>query len=245
MSAWEILLDEAPRFFTYWNILFLTTAAGNTLALSVVGCAAGYLAGFLLATLRLKRVNPLAPLRWLCTLVVEILRRIPFLILLLTTFFAYQLAGAKAALFTVAATAVALRMSALAAENIRAGYESIHRTQWEAALVMNLSPLTTLLRIVLPQAWRVILPPSTVHTLSMIKETSLAVQIGFLELTSAARALNQRGFSALLCYGTVLVLYFVISWSVGRFGRWLEYRLAVRITTRPAARSQPAASAAG
>lgn len=245
MSAWEILLDEAPRFFTYWNLLFLATAAGNTLALSVVGCAAGYLVGFVLATLRLDRVNPVAPLRWLCTLVVEILRRIPFLILLLTTFFAFQLSGAKVALFTVAATAVALRMSALAAENIRAGYESIHRTQWEAALVMNLAPLTTLLRVVLPQAWRVILPPSTVHTLSMIKETSLAVQIGFLELTSAARALNQRGFSALLCYGTVLILYFVISWSVGRFGRWLEARLAVRAATLPAVRSRPAASAAG
>jgi polar amino acid transport system permease protein len=245
MSAWEILRDEAPRFFTYWNLLFLATAAGNTLALSVAGCAAGYLAGFLLATLRLERINPVAPARWLCTVVVEVLRRIPFLILLLTTFFAYQLAGAKVALFTVAATAVALRMSALAAENIRAGYESIHRTQWEAALVMNLSPLTTLLRVVLPQAWRVILPPSTVHTLSMIKETSLAVQIGFLELTSAARALNQRGFSALLCYGTVLLLYFVISWSIGRVGRWLEARLATRAATRTEAPPRAAPSAAG
>jgi polar amino acid transport system permease protein len=231
MSAWDILRDEAPRFFTYWNMVFLLRAAGNTLALSLTGCAAGYAAGFVIATLRLDRVNPLAPLRWLLTLLVEALRRIPFLILLLSVFFAFQLSGAKAELFVIAATAVALRMSALAAENIRAGLESIHRTQWEAALVMNFSALGTLTRIVLPQAWRVILPPSTVHTLSMIKETSLAVQIGFLELTSAARTLNQRGFSALLCYGTVLLLYFVISWSIGRFGRWLEARLATRAAT--------------
>ena len=231
MSAWEIILDEAPRFFTYWNMLFLVRAAGNTLALSVVGCAAGYLAGFVIASLRLDRVNPVAPLRWLCTLLVEALRRIPFLILLLCVFFAFQLSGTKAELFVIAATAVALRMSALAAENIRAGFESIHRTQWEAALVMNFSPLGTLARVVLPQAWRVILPPSTVHTLSMIKETSLAVQIGFLELTSAARTLNQRGFSALLCYGTVLLLYFLMSWSIGRLGRWLETRLVARAAT--------------
>lgn len=245
MTAWDILRDEAPRFFTYWNLLFLATAAGNTLALSVVGCAGGYLAGFILATLRLERVNPLAPLRWIATLLVEVLRRIPFLVLLLTTFFTYQLTGAKVALFTIAATAVALRMSALAAENIRAGYESIHRTQWEAALVMNLSPLMALRLVILPQAWRVILPPSTVHTLSMIKETSLAVQIGFLELTSAARALNQRGFSALLCYGTVLLLYFAISWSIGRFGRWLEARLAARRPIRQAGPWRAAPSAAG
>lgn len=243
MSAWEIILDEAPRFFTWWNILFLLRAAGNTLALSLAGCAAGYAAGFLIATLRLDRVNPIPPLRWLLTLLVEALRRIPFLILLLCTFFAFQLSGAKAGLFVIAATAVALRMSALAAENIRAGFESIHRTQWEAALVMNLSPLGALVRVVLPQAWRVILPPSTVHTLSMIKETSLAVQIGFLELTSAARALNQRGFSALLCYGTVLLLYFVISWSIGRLGHWLEARLATR--GQPAARPPAMRPAAG
>jgi len=237
MSAWDILIEEAPRFFTWWNMLFLLRAAGNTIALSVAGCAAGYAAGFVIATLRLDRVNPIAPLRWLCTLLVEALRRIPFLILLLCVFFAFQLSGTKAELFVIAATAVALRMSALAAENIRAGFESIHRTQWEAALVMNFSPLRTLARVVLPQAWRVILPPSTVHTLSMVKETSLAVQIGFLELTSAARTLNQRGFSALLCYGTVLLLYFVISWSIGRFGRWLESRLATRAATaaRPSA----------
>lgn len=235
-----MLVEEAPRFFTYWNMVFLLRAAGNTLALSFGGCLAGYAVGFALAVLRLDRVNPLAPLRWLATLLVELLRRIPFLILLLTVFFAFQLAGVQVALFLVAAVAVALRMAALAAENIRAGFDSVHRTQWEAALVMNLSPLATLGRVVLPQAWRVILPPSTVHTLSMIKETSLAVQIGFLELTSAARALNQRGFSALLCYGVVLLLYFVISFSIARLGRWLEHRLAPAPAARPRA-MQPAA----
>ncbi|MCC7283196.1 MAG: amino acid ABC transporter permease [Acetobacteraceae bacterium] len=243
MSAFEMLLEEAPRFFTWWNVIFLLRAAANTLLLSVIGCAAGYLAGFTIATLRLDRVNPFAPSRLVLTLLVEGLRRIPFLVLLLTVFFAFQLSGAEVGLFVIAATAVALRMSALAAENIRAGFESIHRTQWEAALVMNFSALGALGRVVLPQAWRVILPPSTVHTLSMVKETSLAVQIGFLELTSAARTLNQRGFSALLCYGTVLLLYFVISWSIGRFGRRLEARLATQGAT--AARPSAILSAAG
>jgi polar amino acid transport system permease protein len=71
----------------------------------------------------------------------------------------------------------------------------------------------------------VILPPSTIHTVSMIKETSLVSQIGFLELTFAARMLNQRGFSALICFGTILILYFVISWSFAALGRYAERRL--------------------
>jgi polar amino acid transport system permease protein len=71
----------------------------------------------------------------------------------------------------------------------------------------------------------VILPPSTIHAVSMIKETSLVSQIGFLELTFAARMLNQRGFSALICFGTILIAYFVISWSFSRVGRVAERKL--------------------
>jgi polar amino acid transport system permease protein len=140
-------------------------------------------------------------------------------------FFAFQLSGANQTLFVIAVTAVTMRMSALAAENIRAGYESVPERQWEAASVLNIPPLQSLFRIILPQAWRVILPPSTIHAVSMIKETSLVSQIGFLELTFAARMLNQRGFSALICFGTILIAYFVISWSFSRVGRVAERKL--------------------
>jgi polar amino acid transport system permease protein len=112
----------------------------------------------------------------------------------------------------------------------------VHARQWEAALAMNLSPWQTLSRIILPQAWKVILPPSTIHTVSMIKETSLVSQIGFIELTFAARMLNQRGFSALICFGSVLVLYFIISWSFARAGRYAERRL-VTDARRPVPRA--------
>jgi len=219
------LLAEAPRFFTYYNLVFLGQAALNTLLVSLVGCLVGYLAGFLVATARLPQVMPWSPVRGAMLLWTETFRRIPFLVLLMLVFFGFQLSGAQASLFTTAVTAVALRMSALAAENVRAGYESVNPRQWEAALTMNLAPLSALFRIVLPQAWRVILPPSTIHTVSMIKETSLVSQIGFLELTFAARMLNQRGFSALICFGTVLVLYFLISWSFAQVGHYAERRL--------------------
>ena len=230
MSAWDILLAEAPRFFTWWNLRFLVEALGNTLLASVLGCAIGYAAGFGLAVLRLPQVVPVAALRAAAIFWVEMLRRIPFLVLLLLVFFLMQFTGLEAPLWVVAVTAVALRMSALAAENVRAGFETVRRTQWEAALTMNLGALTALGRIVLPQAWRVILPPSLVHVLSMVKETSLVSQIGFIEITFAAKMLTQRGFSALLTYGTALVLYFCVSWALASLGRWAERRL----TRRPA-----------
>lgn len=225
MGPLEQLLEEAPRFYTYWNIIFLGEAALNTLMVSFFGCLIGYVVGFLIATFRVVRVNPIGPLRGLLVIYTEMIRRIPFLVMLLCVFFAFQLSGAETTLFVISTTAVALRMSALAAENVRAGYDSINVLQWEAAIAMNMTPLSTLVRVILPQAWRIILPPSTIHTVSMIKETSLISQIGFLELTFAARMLNQRGFSALICFGTVMVLYFVISWSFASVGRYAEKRL--------------------
>lgn len=237
MSAWDIITAEAPRFYTWWNLRFLAQAVLNTLLASVAGCAIGYAIGFALAALRLPQLMPVAAVRALCILWVETFRRIPFLVLLLLVFFLSQFARLEAPLWAVAVTAVALRMSALAAENIRAGLESVRTTQWEAALTMNIAPWSVLGRVVLPQAWRVILPPSIVHVLSMVKETSLVSQIGFIEITFAAKMLTQRGFSALLTYGTALVLYFVVSWALASFGRWLERRLTTRSPASPRAAS--------
>ncbi len=225
MGALQQLVQEAPRFFTYWNMVFLGQAALNTLLVSFIGCGLGYLLGFMIATLRLPRVMPFVPLRALLIFWTEAIRRIPFLVLLMCVFFAFQLSGANTTLFVIAVTAVTLRMSALAAENVRAGYEAVPLRQWEAAEVLNIPPLQALFRIILPQAWKVILPPSTIHAVSMIKETALVSQIGFLELTFAARMLNQRGFSALICFGSILIMYFAISWSFGRIGRYAERKL--------------------
>jgi polar amino acid transport system permease protein len=225
MGALHQLTEEAPRFFTYWNMLFLGQAALNTLLVSLLGCVLGYGLGFVIATLRLRQVMAHASVRRALAGWTEAIRRIPFLVLLMCVFFAFQLSGANQTLFVIAVTAVTMRMSALAAENIRAGYESVPERQWEAASVLNIPPLQSLFRIILPQAWRVILPPSTIHAVSMIKETSLVSQIGFLELTFAARMLNQRGFSALICFGTILIAYFVISWSFSRVGRVAERKL--------------------
>ena len=228
MSVWAIVAAEAPRFFTYWNMLFLAQAVLNTLIAAVAGCGLGYALGFVLAVLRLPQVMPLAPVRAGAILWVEAFRRIPFLVLLLLVFFLTQAMRLEAPLWTIAVAAVAIRMSALAAENIRAGLESVRRQQWEAALTMNLAPLTALFRVVLPQSWRVILPPSIVHVLSMVKETSLVSQIGFIELTFAAKMLTQRGFSAILTYGTALVMYFLISWLLASLARAAGRKLTAR-----------------
>lgn len=221
-------IDEAQRFFTYWNMMFLAQAAANTILMALAGCTLGLGFGFLLATVRLERVTRFAFIRWTAIAIVEVLRRIPILVLLLFVVFAYQLSGHRVEALVGAVTAIVLRSASLFAENIRGGYDSIKPTQWDAAEAMNLSPWQTLRMVILPQAWAVILPPVNISVVGMIKATSLASQISVLELTFAARQLNLRGFSALICFGTILVIYFVISWAAARFGTYLENRLVSR-----------------
>lgn len=223
MSA---LLEEAPRFFSYYNMIFLGQAFLYTALLSLVGCGIGFLVGFALAVVRTKRIVRFAPARWFATFYVEIFRRIPFLVKLMVVFFAFQLFGFDASMFTVAATTVALSSSAFSAENIRAGLESVHPNQWDAAEAMNMGGLSALRRVVLPQSWRVIIPPSMTYSVGLVKSTSIASQIGVLELTYAAKILNQKGFSAAICFGTILVLYFLLCYPLNLFASHLESRLA-------------------
>ncbi|MCC7283202.1 MAG: amino acid ABC transporter permease [Acetobacteraceae bacterium] len=230
---WAQLLEEAPRFFGPWNLLFLGTALMHTLLLSYLGALGGFAIGFVLAVARHRRLLGILPLRILAVGYVEIFRRIPFLVKLMCVFFAFQLSGAQSAMFTIALVTVVLSASAFAAEIVRAGLESVPAQQWDAAEAMNFSRTRTLFAVVLPQSWPVILPPSFGYIVGFMKSTSIASQIGVLELTYAAKVLNTRGFSALLCFGTCLVLYFAICWPSKLAGEALERRLATRRRLAP------------
>ena len=223
---WQRFATELPEFFGYYNVIFLAKAALATIALSAIGSLTGTVVGFGAAVIRLTSGRALAPLRWLTVILTEIFRRIPFLVTLMLVFFVFQLSGFDLPLFMVALVAVFLIATAYLAEIIRAGFESVHRNQWDAAAAMNFSLPATIRYVVLPQAWRVILPPAFGFFILFIKDTALASQIGVIELTYAGKVLNNKGFSAALVFGTLLVIYFLISYPLARLGARLEARLA-------------------
>ena len=220
------LIEEAPRFFSYYNLIFLGKAMLATIGLSAVGCLTGIVAGLALALVRLPSGPAWWPAQALAILFTELFRRIPFLVTLMLVFFAFQLSGFDLSLFIVGCIAVFLIASAFLSEIIRAGMEAVHRNQWDAAAAMNFSMLQTVRYVVLPQAWRIILPPAFGFFVLFIKDTALASQIGVVELTYAGKVLNNKGFSAALVFGTMLLLYFAISYPMTRLGARLEARLA-------------------
>jgi polar amino acid transport system permease protein len=229
----QSLIDEAPRFFGYYNLVFIARAFLFTAVLSLVGCGIGFVAGVGLAVLRHPRLNPVAPLRWAATAYVEVFRRIPFLVLLMCTFFALQLLVPDVSMFTIAATTVALSGAAYSAENVRAGLEGVHRNQWDAAETMNMGGIKALRLVVLPQAWPIIIPPSMTYAVGLVKNTAIASQIGVVELTYAAKVMNTKGFSAAISFGTILVLYFVLCYGLNALAAHLERRLGTRRRARP------------
>lgn len=217
---------EAPAFFSYYNIVFLLEAMLATFALSAVGCIIGFLVGFFLAVTRRTTSVALLPLRVFTVAFIEVFRRVPFLVTLMMVFFISQILRFDFSMFSVALISVCLIAIAFIAEIIRAGLEAVHRTQWDTATAMNMTLFQTLRYVVVPQAWKIILPPVFSFFILFIKDTALASQIGVVELTYAGKVLNNKGFSADLVFGSILVLYFILSYPLARFGVRLEQKLA-------------------
>jgi polar amino acid transport system permease protein len=227
------VIEELPRFFGYYNDIFLLKALLTTFLLSAGGCLIGSVAGFCLAILRRTTSHLLLPLRLLAIVFVEMFRRIPYLVTLLLAFFAFHASGFDLSVFDVGLVSVCLIATAFISEIIRGGLDSVHQNQWDAAATMNLSMPLTLIHVIVPQAWRVILPPVFSFFILFIKDTALASQIGVVELTYSGKVLNDKGFPAALAFGTILLLYFVLSYPLTRIGAWMEAKLAPARNHRP------------
>lgn len=220
------MADQLVRFFSLTNIGFLLQAMGMTLALTFIGCGVGFALAFFIVYARQTPGLWALPLRAAAIFYVETFRRIPFLV---TTFLVLFLIAAvikNASLVLVALIAICIYSTAFSADIIRGGFESVPRPQIEAARALNFSRWQILRHVIIPQSWPVILPPAMVFMVAFIKDTALVGQIGVFELAFRGRELNNKGYSGLLVFGTIAVLYFVMSYPLTRLGQWLEKRLA-------------------
>jgi polar amino acid transport system permease protein len=219
-------MADLATLLTPSTLLFLLRGAAMTLMLTAIGCTAGLVGGTALAYARGAKGPFTLPLRLAAILHVEVFRRIPFLVTLFLVLYTAQLVIPRAPLFWVATTSICLLSSAYMAEIVRAGLESVPRAQIEAAEAMNFSRWRITRMVVLPQAWKVILPSAIAYVVMFVKDTALASQAGVFELMFAGKALANRGIDPFIVFTAVLVAYFAISWPLARLGRHLERRLA-------------------
>jgi polar amino acid transport system permease protein len=221
----DLFLEQLPRFLTLENAGYLFWAMTRTLMMTVIGCGLGFIFGFALVYLRTTPGWIFVPVRLFMILYVEFFRRVPFLVLLFLVLFISKGLGQSYSLFTIACISIVIISTAFIGEIIRAGLESVHATQWDTAMAMNFSRIQILIHVVLPQAWKVILPPAFAFFVVFIKDTSLASQVGVMELTAVGKYFTNFGFSAILSFGSILILYFVLSYPLTRLGWWMEARI--------------------
>jgi len=229
----EQILSQLPEFFSPINVRILLQSMGVTLALTFFGCGLGFLFAFFIVFARQTPGHWALPLRAAAIFFVEMFRRIPFLVTGYLVLFFLSAVIRNPSLFVIALVAIFIYATAYTADIVRGGFESVPRTQIEAAQAMNFGRWRTLFYVIVPQSWPVILPPAMVFMVAFVKDTAVVSQLGVFELAFRGRELNNHGFSGVLVYSTIALLYFAMSYPLTRFGQWLEKRLATPRSQKP------------
>jgi polar amino acid transport system permease protein len=197
----------------------IEVAAGSILLASILGLAVGLLRA--------------AKRRWLYLLLgvyVEFFRSIPTLVMLFLVYFSIPIMlGFDIPSFPAAVLALGVAGSAYMAEIVRGGVESIVPTQWEAAYSLGMRYPAVVRYVVLPQALRVALPPAVSLYVALIKDCSLVLLVGVVELTAVSMNIRGtiHGRNTLGIFLVMAALYFVLCYTVAFVGQQVERRLQV------------------
>lgn len=203
----------------------LVRAVGLTIWLSWLALLIGGVGGTLLALMRLSRF---APLRLIALLYTELFRSIPILIVLFFSYYALPgLFGIDLSAFLAATIALGLHASSMMSEVIRAGIGSVGQGQWEAAQAAGMSYPQMMRHVIAPQAIQVILPPSVGIYIMILKESSVASIIGYVELTATGLLIRESVGGGFAILGVVGMLYFLVCYGISLAGRALERRMKV------------------
>lgn len=213
------------REFGIVDLYYLVLAARWTLALTALAFAGGGAVGLLIA---LMRIAPFAPLRLLGMSYVSIVQGIPLLAWLFVFFFGLPiLVGVQVSPWVAAAVAFSIYAGAFLGEIWRGCLEAIPRQQWEAGAALGLSFAEQLRHIIVPQAVRIAIPPTVGFLVQLIKNTSLAAVIGFVELTREGQLTNAATYRPFSVYIAVAAIYFALCFPLTQWSRHLERSLRV------------------
>ena len=210
-------------------LLRLTRAAMYTVLIALGSMVIAVVLGLPLAVGQWK--GP-AWLRSLCTIYVEFFRGTPVLVQLLFLYFGLPVIGIAMPGILTALVGLGLNYAAYESQVYRAALDAIPKGQWEASYSLGMSPLLAFRRIILPQAFRIALPPMTNDFVSLFKDTSVAFAISVWELATAYRELANASGQFLLLGVTVSLFYLAMSLPMAHLARRLEQRLRERATER-------------
>jgi polar amino acid transport system permease protein len=203
------------------HLLFLAHGALWTLGLSAIALVGGGIAGFIVA---LCRVSPLKSVRIGMAAYVQLIQGTPLLVIIFLTYFGLPALGVNVSPLLAAGASLTIFVSAYLGEIWRGCIESVPKPQWEAAEGLALSRAQRMRMVILPQAIRIATPPTVGFMVQIIKNTSLASVVGFVELTRSGQIINNSLFEPFLIYSIIAVTYFAMCYPIS----WLSQRLERR-----------------
>ena len=189
----------------------------------------GALVAFVVSVaLGLLSISPVAPLRWLATIVVEFFRGTSLVVQLFWLYYVMPLFGVSWDAVLTGVIALGLNYGAYGAEIVRGSINAVDRGQWEGAKALNMSPLTRMRRIIWPQAWVLMLSGYNNLLVMLIKGTAVALFIGLQDLAYEIDQLRINT-TTIFAYGIGLIIYYLFALVFSSGLRQLEKRARRRL----------------
>jgi glutamate/aspartate transport system permease protein len=228
---WSIYSQMSPEGTGSFGVLFLY-GLGWTIATALCAWVIAFTVG---STMGILRTLPSKPANYIGAAWVELFRNIPMLVQLFLWYYVFPELLPKAwgtalktsPVFFTVVIGLGFATSARIAEQVRAGIGSLPRGQKMAATAMGLTTYQAYRHVLLPNAYRVMLPPLTSEFLNLVKNTSVGLTIGLVELTSRARSMQEYSFKVFEAFAAATVLYLLLNLVVVAFARMIERGLAV------------------
>jgi len=206
------------------HLVYLLEAAKWTVLLSLIAFAGGALVGLPLALLRVSKIRLL---RLLASGYIQLIQGTPLLILLFLSYFGLGIMGYKLVPIVAAGLSLTLYAAAFLGEIWRGCIEAVPKTQWEASDCLGLNRFQQYVYVVLPQSLRMAIPPTVGFMVQIVKNTSLASVIGFVELARAGQIVNNSTFEPFAIFTIVGAIYFVLCYPLSLAARALERKTNV------------------
>ena len=203
----------------------LLIGAGVTIQITVLSTAIGFVIGLVVGV---ARISHLRPLRLLAEVYVEFFRGTPLLVQIFLFYFALPvITGQRIDPFIAAISACSINSGAYVAEIFRAGIQSVDEGQMEAGRSLGMTWLQTMRYIIVPQAFKRVIPPLGNEFIAMLKDSSLVSVIGFEELTRRGQLIIAKTYGSFEIWMSVAVIYLVMTLTISRFVAYLERRCRV------------------
>jgi polar amino acid transport system permease protein len=213
------------RDFTSSEFLAIVGGMQATITLSLMAFFGGGLSGLAIALLRTAKFSWL---RRTASIFIDFFQGTPLLMQLFLVYYGLPVFGYHVNIWVAAGLGLTLNASAFLGEIWRGGIQSVPRGQSEAATALGLGYMSRMRDVVLPQALRLSLAPTVGFLVQLVKGTSLAAVIGFVELSRSAQIVSSTTYKPLLAYGLAGACYFVLCFPLSRASAALERRLAAR-----------------